>query len=435
MTNSRELASVLAAETCRRPVAMVAPSQVDDLLVAIRAAGEAGVPIVLGTPEQRSATFGNAVGSTGLPIVELPVDSDGVRVLAATSGTTGRARFVAWTDEVLDHQAKATTTRICTGPSTRYGLALGVTSSYGFSVVNIAARIGGTVTAFSPTDHNGLIEAICSGSIDTLDTVPGVWRYLAAACSLHSDLLDAMTRLQVRGVGGEVVPHSLLNFYAEAGAPLHNGYGLTEAGPNVAISYGAAYGVHTVGTPLPGTGVRVTHDGAVLVSGPSLARRILDTVTGQYVDNPAVDADGWLDTGDVGAVDESGRLTILGRSDGLLVGHGKKLHSSILEETFRDLASDSADLVALQLDPHRIGRPRVVIAVIDDPATAPMRLGTEFTARARQFPPEFRVREIVQVGRDEVRTTASGKLDRHDLSALVTMYLEDNGGSRCVRTF
>ncbi len=414
---------------------MVAPSHVDDLLIAIQGADKAGVPIVLGTPEQRSATFGNTVGSTGIPLVELPVKSDDVRVLAATSGTTGRARFVAWTEEVLDHQARATTARICTGPHTRYGLALSVTSSYGFSVMNIAARIGGTVTAFSPTDHNSIIEAICAGTIDTLDTVPGVWRYLAAACSLRPDLLDAMTRLQVRGVGGEVVPHSLLDFYAASGAPLHNGYGLTEAGPNVAISYGAAYGVHTVGTALDGNRIRVTDDGAVLVAGPSVAHCMLDTTSRQYVDNPAVDADGWLDTGDIGALDDAGRLTILGRSDGLLVGHGKKLHSSIVEETFRDLASDSADLVALQLDPHRTGRPRVVIAVIDDPATASMRLGTEFTARTRQFPPEFRVREIVRVGRDEVRTTASGKLDRRDLSALVTMYLESNGGSRCVRTF
>ncbi|HUP01066.1 MAG TPA: AMP-binding protein [Gemmatimonadota bacterium] len=83
------------------------------------------------------------------------------------------------------------------------------------------------------------------------------------------------------------------------------GYGLTETAPLVTLTHPFRTAPGSLGRPLPGVDIRIAGDGEILVRGPNV-------VAGSR-GGPAVDAGGWLHTGDLGRIDASGRLAYLGR--------------------------------------------------------------------------------------------------------------------------
>ncbi|MEV8344965.1 AMP-dependent synthetase/ligase [Streptomyces niveus] len=132
--------------------------------------------------------------------------------------------------------------------------------------------------------------------------------------------------------GGSGMDRRLGLFFEGAGVTVFEGYGLTEtsaaatANPPERTRYG------TVGQPIPGTTVHIARDGEVWLHGAH--------VFGGYLNDPkATDAvlrDGWLATGDLGALDEDGYLTITGRKKEILVtSGGKSVSPAGLEERVR----------------------------------------------------------------------------------------------------
>ncbi len=132
--------------------------------------------------------------------------------------------------------------------------------------------------------------------------------------------------------GGSAMARRLGLFFEGAGVTVYEGYGLTEsasaatANPPERTKYG------TVGPPIPGTTVHIAEDGEVWLRGPH--------VFSGYLGNPAATAavlrDGWLATGDLGALDADGYLTITGRKKEMLVtSGGKSVPPSGLEERVR----------------------------------------------------------------------------------------------------
>ncbi|WP_405793226.1 AMP-dependent synthetase/ligase [Streptomyces sp. NBC_01506] len=132
--------------------------------------------------------------------------------------------------------------------------------------------------------------------------------------------------------GGSGMDRRLGLFFEGAGVTVFEGYGLTEssaaatANPPERTRYG------TVGQPIPGTTVHIAKDGEVWLHG--------DHVFSGYLNDPkATDAvlrDGWLATGDLGALDEDGYLTITGRKKEILVtSGGKSVSPAGLEERVR----------------------------------------------------------------------------------------------------
>ncbi|WP_189548977.1 AMP-dependent synthetase/ligase [Streptomyces lavendofoliae] len=132
--------------------------------------------------------------------------------------------------------------------------------------------------------------------------------------------------------GGSGMARRLGLFFEGAGVTVYEGYGLTEsasaatANPPERTKYG------TVGPPIPGTTVHIAEDGEVWLRGPH--------VFSGYLGNPAATAavlrDGWLATGDLGALDADGYLTITGRKKEMLVtSGGKSVPPSGLEERVR----------------------------------------------------------------------------------------------------
>ena len=105
-------------------------------------------------------------------------------------------------------------------------------------------------------------------------------------------------------------------FFQSLGVPLLQGYGQTEAGPIISCNRpSAGIAMATVGPPLAHTQVRIAPDGEILVAG--------ELVMHGYWRNEAETArvlvDGWLHTGDIGHLDDAGRLVITDRKKDLIV--------------------------------------------------------------------------------------------------------------------
>ncbi|MFF9525654.1 AMP-dependent synthetase/ligase [Streptomyces achromogenes] len=165
----------------------------------------------------------------------------------------------------------------------------------------------------------------------------------SAGLRMQHQLFDKLVYAKIRAAmggrirnamsGGSAMDRRLGLFFAGAGVQIYEGYGLTEstaaatANPPGRTRYG------TVGPPVPGVTVHIADDGEIWLRG--------GTVFQGYLNNQkATDEtlhDGWLATGDLGALDEDGYLTITGRKKEILVtSGGKSVSPGVLEERVRD---------------------------------------------------------------------------------------------------
>ena len=116
--------------------------------------------------------------------------------------------------------------------------------------------------------------------------------------------------------GGAPLNPEVGRFFQALGLTLLQGYGQTESGPIVSVNRPkAGIRLETVGPPMADTEVRIAEDGEILVRG--------ENVMHGYWRNEEESAraliDGWLHTGDVGRIDEKGRILITDRKKDLIV--------------------------------------------------------------------------------------------------------------------
>ena len=120
--------------------------------------------------------------------------------------------------------------------------------------------------------------------------------------------------------GGAPLGRELAEWYADIGIRIHEGYGLTETSPVIAVNTPRAHKLGTVGKPLPNVEVRVADDGEVLVRGPSIFKGYWNRP--QETQDAFVD--GWFKTGDIGNLDSEGYLSITDRKKDLIKTSGGK---------------------------------------------------------------------------------------------------------------
>ncbi|MER6824127.1 AMP-dependent synthetase/ligase [Streptomyces cellulosae] len=209
---------------------------------------------------------------------------------------------------------------------------------------------------------------------------PGLRLY--AAWALYDLLVYRRVRKELGGrlryaiSGGSPLEKDLNLFFYAAGIMIYEGYGLTETTAAATVVPPLSPRPGTVGRPVPGTAVRIADDGEVLIKG--------GIVFGSYRNNPAatdeVLRDGWFATGDLGALDEDGYLTITGRKKDIIVtSGGKNVSPAVLEDRLRSrppvgqclVVGDNRPYVAalISLDPETVAH---WLSVRKMPAGTPM---------------------------------------------------------------
>jgi len=169
-------------------------------------------------------------------------------------------------------------------------------------------------------------------------TEPGV------LTSLQFRLADRLVLSKIRSVfgpehqmalvGAAPIARELLEFFDACGVLVLEGYGMTESCAAATLNTHRAARLGTVGRPLPGTEIGIADDGEILIRGPHVFK-------GYYKDAPATEAaltpEGWLCTGDLGAVREDGFIAITGRKKDLIItSSGKNITPVNIESELRD---------------------------------------------------------------------------------------------------
>jgi long-chain acyl-CoA synthetase len=122
------------------------------------------------------------------------------------------------------------------------------------------------------------------------------------------------------------------HFYRSLGVSILEGYGLTETTAPLTVNLPSNFKIGTVGPPLPGVSIRIADDGEIEGKG-------IDIFNGYWQNQKATDEvmdDGWFRTGDIGALDDDGYLTITGRKKEIIVtAGGKNVSPAVLEDPIR----------------------------------------------------------------------------------------------------
>jgi long-chain acyl-CoA synthetase len=133
--------------------------------------------------------------------------------------------------------------------------------------------------------------------------------------------------------GGAPLPEEIAQFFVDAGLPILQAYGLTE---NICVAFNTVENLKfgTVGRPMPMCEVRIAADGEILVKSPMM-------FSGYYKDAAKTaemfDENGWLKTGDLGALDPDGFLKITGRKKEIIVlSSGKNVAPALTENLVKE---------------------------------------------------------------------------------------------------
>jgi long-chain acyl-CoA synthetase len=227
--------------------------------------------------------------------------------------------------------------------------------------------------------------------------------------------------------GGAFIDPQTLHFFYELGIPVANGYGLTEACTVLTLNDLKPFRADTVGKPLPGVELRILNpdsDGVGEVAAHS------KTIMSHYLDDPELTAqtivDGWLLTGDLGRLETSGHLQLLGRKKNMIVTEGgKNIYPEDVETAFDGVAvKEYCVFAANYVWPKKeLGGEMLVLVVRLENQEFTDSLKDEIIARNRRLPDFKRVAGYVLWGKDFPRT-ASLKIKRNELAEEIRTSLE-----------
>ncbi|MGB5268544.1 MAG: long-chain fatty acid--CoA ligase, partial [Polyangiales bacterium] len=130
-----------------------------------------------------------------------------------------------------------------------------------------------------------------------------------------------LDQLQVALSGAAPISVSTLEFFASIGLPVHEGYGMTETTAFASVQPHGRPKLGTIGRPLPGVQAKIAEDGEIMLKGINMVKgyhRLPDKTAELY------DSDGWMHTGDLGAIDADGYISITGRKKDLIITAGGK---------------------------------------------------------------------------------------------------------------
>ena len=323
---------------------------------------------------------------------------DDIALVVTTSGTTGAPKGALLTAAALTASATATHDRL--GGPGRWLLALPPYHIAGVQVL-VRSLLAGTVpveldvsTGFDVNQLPSAVAELGSGR-----------RYTAlVAAQLAKALTDPAATAALAGldavlIGGGPAPRPVLDAAASAGISVVRTYGMSET----------AGGCVYEGVPLDGVKVRVDADGRIVIGGPTLAKSYRNPPDPDPFAEP-----GWFRTDDVGAVGDSGMLSVLGRVDDAISTGGLTVLPQPVEAALRTHPA-VADCAVFGLADERLGH-RVVAAVVVADGCAPPSLDTLRAHVMRTLDRTAAPRQLHVV--DALPMRGIGKVDRRELARL-----------------
>lgn len=326
-----------------------------DFVVTLHAcllAGAAAMPVDLREPS---------------PIVRGGPAADDVALVVHTSGTTGEPRPVELTYGNVLANALGTAVALGLDPNERWLCPLPL-SHVGGLMVLLRSAIYGTTAVIGPPDRDDVTLA---------SMVP----------TQLARLVESPPPKTLRAVllGGAAPDPAVLG----AGWPVARTYGLTQACSSVTIS--EVGDTETSGRALPGLAVSIAPDGEILVDGPTVA------------------GGGTLCTGDLGRLDDRGRLIVTGRKADTIVSGGENVAPAEVEAVL--LEHPAVADAGVFARPHPEWGEAVTARVVLRAAATE----TELRDWARERLAGFKVPKTIEVA-ETLPRTASGKLVRRELA-------------------
>jgi fatty-acyl-CoA synthase len=358
-----------------------------------------------GVRHERLATL-----QTGVTPVYEAVTPDDPLLLIYTSGTTGKPKGA-----LLTH-ANCFWTNVSFDATTGVhgdDVVLQVLPQFhvgGWNVQPLLAWLkGATVVLERQFDADRVLRLIEEKRVTTMMGVPPIYLFLAQ----HPRFADAdLSSLDRAVVGGAPMPEALLEAWAERGTAIVQGYGLTEAAPNVLClpPEEAVRKLGCAGKPYPFVDVRVSDEHELQVRGPN--------VFAGYWRNPEATAqafteDGWLRTGDVAEADEEGFYRIKGRLKDMYISGGENVYPAEVEAVLHEHPR-VRDAAVVGVPDERWGECGAAFVVADGVS------GEELVDWCRARLARFKVPASVSFV-DEIPRNSLGKIQKRELVQQVSV--------------
>jgi fatty-acyl-CoA synthase len=336
-------------------------------------------------------------------VLPAPADGDGL-LLIYTSGTTGKPKGA-----LLTHAN-------CFWTNLSFDLATGVGGDDvvlaflpqfhcgGWNVQPLLAWWKGALVLLERQfDAARALRLIEEKRATTLMGVPANYLFMAQAPGFDAADLSSLRRAVV---GGAPMPVPLLEQWRERGVEIVQGYGLTEAAPNVLClpPEDAMRKLGSAGKPYPYVEVDVADDGELLVRGPN--------VFPGYWRNPeatdAVLADGWLHTGDVVERDDEGFFFVKGRLKEMFISGGENVYPAEVESVLHE-HEHVRDAAVIGVPDETWGEVGAAFVVLDAPVAE-----DELLAFCRKRLARFKVPKSVHAV-DALPRNSMGKVVKSEL--------------------
>jgi len=368
-------------------------------------------PLIL---ERLASDLPNVRGDVTLP----EVGEDDPLFLIATSGTTGTPKGALlthancyWTNRGLDELMPVSPSDVILQVLPQYHVG-------GWNVQPLLAWQKGAKVVLEPAfDVARVLELLATRGVTTMMGVPT--NYLLLAQDPGFEDAD-LTSLRSVVVGGAAMPRTLADQWFARGVAVAQGYGLTEASPNVCCLLPEDLASHPgyVGQPYPYVEVALRNECGETVDGPGRGEmwvRGRNVFAGYWRNQKATDdvvRDGWLRTGDVAERDESGYYRISGRTKEMFVSGGENVYPVEVERVLTSYP-DVADAAVIGVSDERWGERGVAFVVARRDTTLEVEGLLE---HCRTCLAAFKVPRMIEVI-DELPRTHVGKVDKAALSA------------------